>query len=112
MNTAQKCVINTVVEDKKSSRMRSKSRTRWRKVRSAERGISRIDEEDELEEGSRIFERLITPELRAENIRNIKTITPKIFNLTKLVRKLLIRCLPQLHTISIKLSISSFISPN
>ena len=92
MNTAQKCVINTVVEDKKSSRMRSKSRTRWRKVRSAERGISRIDEEDELEEGSRIFERLITPALRAENIRNIKTTnTPKIFNLTKLVRKLLIK---------------------
>ena len=91
LNTAQKCMITTVAEDKKSSRMRSKSRTRWRKVRSAERGISRIDEEDELEEGARIFERLITPALRAENIRNVMTNTPKIFNLTKLVRKLLIK---------------------
>ena len=91
MNTAQKCLISTVTEDKKSSRMRSKSRTRWRKVRSVERGISRIDEEDELDEGARIFERVLTPALRAENIRNIKTNTPKIFNLTKLVRKLLIK---------------------
>ena len=56
---------------------------------SAERGISRIDEEDELEEGTRLFERLLTPALRAENIRSIKSNTPKIFNLTKLVRKLL-----------------------
>ena len=92
LTTAQKCLITTVAEDKKSSRMRSKSRTRWRKVRSVERGISRIEEEDELEEGARIFERLITPALRAEDIRNIKTTnTPKIFNLTKLVRKRLIK---------------------
>ena len=89
LNTAQKCLINTVAEDRKSSRLRSKSRTRWRKVSSAERGISRIDEEDELEEGTRLFERLLTPALRAENIRSIKSNTPKIFNLTKLVRKLL-----------------------
>ena len=79
----------------KSSRLRSKSRTRWRKVRSAERGISRIDEEEESEADKfKIFERIVTPQLRTERIRHQKNDRPKIFSLTKLVRNLVTQKLP------------------
>ena len=78
-----------MTDDRKSSRVRSKSRTRWRKVRSSERGITRIDEDNEFSTDQfQIFERIVTPELKAERIRNQKSPTPKIFSLSKLVRTL------------------------
>ena len=74
-----------MMEESRTGRVRSKSRTRWRKVRAAERGISRIDEEDESSAGQfQIFQRIVT---EAERIRRQNSQTPKIFSLTKLVRK-------------------------
>ena len=78
----------TTSEECRAGRVRSKSRTRWRKVRASERGISRIDEEDESsDEQLQIFQRIIT---ESERFRNQNSQTPKIFSLTKLVRKFVI----------------------
>ena len=56
-------------------RTRSKSRTRWKKVRQTrERDINRIDEENEEDlqsDADKIFERVITVEMKIEGIRNV-----------------------------------------
>ena len=50
--------------------------------------MSRIEEDEAEAEKFRIFERVVTPQLRAERIRLQSAGAPKMFNLSKLVRNL------------------------
>ena len=84
-------MLNAATEDKtlasNNPRVRSKSRTRWKKIRQTrERHANCIDEETDEQlnnAADRIFERIITVEMKMESFKDKSA---KLFNLTKLVR--------------------------